>query len=292
MWVHHCSALTQHTIECSILTPTLPISAPNLRTRTLTLLLAVPGVDRIYLYDHNSTERMSRQVQDYIDSGYVVYHHFTGHHKRFVSGFSSTLERFRQTAQGYAYGRCVRSHSKQHTFMGFIDLDEFLVVRNLSLTGVNQFLQRYEDYGGVSVHWRVVGSSGVRERPSAPVVQSYTQCMPMAFHLHKQFKTFVNTGFGPVMQNPHRPFFSVDRPNAFLVDERFQRIKKGLTNRNTQEWMAVYHYVTKSWEDFSAKLKRGGGAGVTRVQSFFDNINRRANVTCLDAITSSQKYCK
>ncbi len=66
------------------------------------------GFSRIYMYDHGSKQRMSEQVADHIASGFVQYNYFEGHHKKFKSGFSSSLERFSRTAQGYAYKQCIK----------------------------------------------------------------------------------------------------------------------------------------------------------------------------------------
>ena len=37
--------------------------------------------------------------------------------------------------------------------------------------------------------------------------------------------------------------------------------------------ISIYHYVTKSREEFEAKLKRGGGAGVTRPKGLYDEVS-------------------
>ena len=36
--------------------------------------------------------------------------------------------------------------------------------------------------------------------------------------------------------------------------------------------VAVYHYVSKSLEDFETKVLRGGGAGITRDREYFDQV--------------------
>ena len=38
--------------------------------------------------------------------------------------------------------------------------------------------------------------------------------------------------------------------------------------------VSVYHYVTKSREDFEAKVLRGGGAGVSRTMEYFDKVRQ------------------
>lgn len=51
--------------------------------------------------------------------------------------------------------------------MGFIDHDEFLVIRDPSAADLPSLLQRYEGkYGGIGVNWRLFGSSGQEQKPS------------------------------------------------------------------------------------------------------------------------------
>jgi len=34
------------------------------------------------------------------------------------------------TEQGYAYAKCLKDHSSENSFLGFIDTDEFLVIND------------------------------------------------------------------------------------------------------------------------------------------------------------------
>ena len=38
--------------------------------------------------------------------------------------------------------------------------------------------------------------------------------------------------------------------------------------------ISVYHYVTRSREDFEAKIEKGGGAGIKRKKEMFDEVGR------------------
>ncbi len=54
--------------------------------------------------------------------------------------------------------------------------------------------------------------------------------------------------------------------------------------------MAVYHYVTRSREDFEAKSRRGGGAGVGRPLKFFDDFNAHATLECTAAKRAAVEF--
>mmetsp|Transcript_34684 Transcript_34684/g.77116 ORF Transcript_34684/g.77116 Transcript_34684/m.77116 type:complete len:198 (-) Transcript_34684:169-762(-) len=169
---------------------------------------------------------MSEDLRDLLDSppqgggGGLTYEYFEGHHKRYSGGFSATLSRFNRTAQGYAYWRCLQQYSSLHTFIGFIDLDEFLVVADSKASSLDDVLREYEGYGGVSFHWRAITSSGHDKRPDGGVVDAYTSCLAPHHHVHRQIKTFVNTRFKPLMISPHRALFGDQAAQAM---ERGQR---------------------------------------------------------------------
>ncbi|GAX84159.1 hypothetical protein CEUSTIGMA_g11582.t1 [Chlamydomonas eustigma] len=170
------------------------------------------GVDVIYLYDHESEPPLK---QDLIandasrwENHRVQIQRLQGHHKRFESfpAFPS-LERFIMTAQGYAYWQCLHNYGRSHTFMGFLDIDEFIAVTDTEASGINDILCEYERYGGLSIYWRVLGSSGHDARPNSSVLDSYTSCLPHMRRKNRQVKSFVNTKFMPIMHSPHEAVF-------------------------------------------------------------------------------------
>lgn len=235
---------------------------------------------------------MSEQVGDHIASGFVQYNYFEGHHKKFKSGFASSLERFSRTAQGYAYKQCIKHHKANHTFLGFIDFDEFLVFMDPNVTSAEQLLRPYEAYGGVSFHWILAGPNNHTSRPAAGVVDSYTSCLRKDIINHRQFKTFVNTRHSPRMSSPHRAIFrKLKGGRGYLVNEDKSKIKRGFKNIPTHHVAAVYHYVTKSWEDYEAKLRRGGGAGITRDAAFFHYIQKKAVLNCSEPRAMRDRMC-
>ncbi len=76
-------------------------------------------------------------------------------------------------------------------WLGFIDVDEFIVVKPNVTQGkleyapdLFQFLQPYQDAGGLVVNWRMFGSSGHRSRPHQPVTQAYTKAFPESHPEH------------------------------------------------------------------------------------------------------------
>eukprot|EP00798_Chlamydomonas_sp_ICE-L_P017857 gene17855-24244_t len=99
--------------------------------------------------------------------------------------------------------------------MGFIDIDEFIVIHERQIQGINQLLRR---------------------------------CTPKNHKYNTQFKTFVNTAYGPTMYSPHRAHFSSLWGNNYLVNELRQAIPRGRNLNSTHTLASVYHYSTKSRE--------------------------------------------
>ena len=157
---------------------------------------------------------------------------------------------------------------------------------------VDDLLRDYEKHPGLSVYWVTLGSSGHKVRPRGWVTGSYTKCTPDSSFYNTQFKTFANTAFKPTMYSPHRAVFATGgQDDPYMVNELFQRIARGRNKNSTHERAAVYHYATKSREEFLKKLKRGGGAGVTRPRNYLAVLDKACTRTCDGAIKTYERFC-
>ncbi|PNH00036.1 hypothetical protein TSOC_014162, partial [Tetrabaena socialis] len=111
-----------------------------------------------------------------------------------------------------------------------------------------------------------------------------------------QFKTFANTRFRPTMYSPHRAIFDSPPDPAtglepYMVDEAHRRIARGRNKNSTHVRAAVFHYVVKSLEDFTEKMRRGGGAGVTRPKYYFKLIDSYCKAQCDGAVRTRERFC-
>ena len=80
-------------------------------------------------------------------------------------------------------------------------------------------------------------------------------------------------------------------PRRHLVDENEEPIASGRNKESSHIHASVYHYVTKSRQDFNEKMARGGGAGVTRQRSYLDRINQGCTETCYEAPLLYARLC-
>jgi hypothetical protein len=89
-----------------------------------------------------------------------------------------------------------------------------------------------------------------------------------------------------------RPPYSTITPDSCLKEatlvQKFEDFDKccswmpGALNRSpTVERIALFHYATKSWEDFSSKMKRGSGMSKsTKTLSYFQQLEQCAPNDC------------
>jgi len=86
------------------------------------------GVSRFYLYDHNSTDDTHETLKPYIDTGTVVWHNWS----------------FVGYPQKEAHTHCTHRYAHQTTWLGLLDVDEFVVrARQLSCPRARTFTQNH-----------------------------------------------------------------------------------------------------------------------------------------------------
>src|SRR5690242_1422939 len=71
------------------------------------------GVNKIYMFDHNSSEPFLNEIYPYVQSGLVEYRFVVNQTRHFLNPI---------------YRKCLNDFGHLHTWMAFIDVDEFIVV--------------------------------------------------------------------------------------------------------------------------------------------------------------------
>jgi len=218
------------------------------------------GVDVFYVADNDSNPPMAGGIVDMLQSGVVQYLYL-----------SSTYSDVKPDPQMFFYGKCMREKGHLHQWMGFFDEDEFIVTRGGS--SVPQVLQRYEQYGGLTLNWRVFGSSGHLTRPTGGVLSNYHSC---ARHYH--VKSFVQPSKTQSTRNPHvfnylDGFHAVDTlGNVVDSPDNLGNATDGMPSKDLYSVMYLNHYILKSRAEFEEKVKRGGGDGNHRDMGLFDGV--------------------
>jgi hypothetical protein len=148
---------------------------------------------------------------------------------------------------------------------------------------LDTFLRPYEDYGGLGVNWVPFGSSGVELRPENGVLSSYTRCLKKG---SRGIKSIVMVNNTKTYANAHRFEY---KGQYFAVDVDFKKINLSDTIQPLVDKIALHHYMTRSYEDFTMKQIRGGGMGKLRNTTEFEQYEVMSKDNCTDAVESGQQ---
>lgn len=184
---------------------------------------------------------------------------------------------------------------ERHRFVGFWDVDEFLVPLDPGITSLPSFLARYEAYGGLAVNWRTVGPSGHDHPPQSGTLESYQRCTPWDWPDNAGIKTIVNTRLAlHPTTDPHSFVYS---DAAHAVDAERRRVEGTRNEAMGEAWLherrapalALYHYVTKSREEYREKMRRGSAMGNRKDEAFFERVRAAADVACPEAVAACRR---
>ena len=103
------------------------------------------GVEKFFIYDNESADNTRVILQPYIDTNLVEYCYFPG-----------------KKMQLKAYANCVRKHKRHTKYLGFLDIDEFIVpIKHITIP---DYLRSLGRFSGVQINWLVYGSGGAKKR--------------------------------------------------------------------------------------------------------------------------------
>jgi glycosyl transferase family 92 len=197
------------------------------------------GVERFFLYDHESTDSSRDVLAPYVEDGTVEVHDWPI-----------------QPGQQEAFEDCAERHRFDCRWIAFIDIDEFL----FSAVGpLPEALRDFEQWPGVVVNRPTYGSSGHETRPPGLAIESYL----LRSNVGRRSvisKTVARPEF--LVGCPH--LHNWDYTEGHAVDElrRPAPFAKGLSS--SFETVRLNHYWTRSRHECEGKL-----ATPTAVQETF-----------------------
>lgn len=132
------------------------------------------GIDHFFFYDNNSTDGYEKVIQPYIDRGII------------------TLVKWpKKHSQVEAYEDCIRRFRKESDWIGFIDVDEFVVP--VATKSFPEFLDKFSRKPAVLIYWRFFGSGGMIQRDlNRLVIEDFTVASEK---LYSKGKCFYNTHY-------------------------------------------------------------------------------------------------
>ncbi|KAG2491927.1 hypothetical protein HYH03_009662 [Edaphochlamys debaryana] len=243
---------------------------------------ALLGVGRFMLFDYNSSQPVFTSLEPYVRSGLVdVFFHSSHHHAG--AGYP-------QSSQAFAYEQCIRMGKMRHTWMAFIDADEYIFVKGNDCPSLPAILPQYESFGALGLNWVFFASSGHKTRPAAGNLMSYTQCLPRTHGACTHVKSIVNM----------RYVFGLNwSPHHFTLSEGKQQVNE-LKLPFEGPWskpasyakIMLYHYFTRSQEEFERKTQRGSAtARQAKNMGDFMLYNDAATENCTDALRFWLRCC-
>ena len=170
--------------------------------------------------------------------------------------------------------------------MAFIDADEFFEFRDGSKS-INDFLKDYEYAGAVHTDYEIYGADKQERKTEVPVQKRFK----------KVFKK--ENGFGKIIVQPARVgnmriHFAHFYKGSYTVNDNHKRAgDAGFFNRTGQkERLVLKHYITKSYEEWCNKIKRGtcDPSYSRKYRDFFKYNRDMEHLRDEDMIAEVQKY--
>lgn len=189
------------------------------------------GFEHILIYDNNSKIPLKNTLREFIEN-------------RLVTVIDFPLTKAQQLS---AYIHALKEWANRTVWMGFIDLDEFIVP--LERSDIRDFLDPYVQYGGLGANWTMFGSNNHISRPNGGIIQNYTQSLGPAGHI----KSIVRPS---VTKRPISAHHFIFEDNYYCVNEDEIPILNFHTYPLANK-IRINHYYYKSQQDWEAKMERG-----------------------------------
>lgn len=203
----------------------------------------IVGIDHFYMYNNNSDDNFREILAPYIEEGIVT-----------------LVEWPKNQAQMEAYHDCVSNFASETKWLGFIDIDEFVVPK--STNDVYSFLKKFEkNRPAVMIYWKMFGSSGMLDRDMESLVTNdLTVCWPKYSNMGK---CFLNTKYqiDTSSRNSILHHFLWTRKGKIALPPVNLFDKVCLSNRQLAKCkdfpIQINHYFSKTYEEYRLKKAKG-----------------------------------
>lgn len=201
------------------------------------------GVEHFYLYNNLSDDNYMDILRPYIEDGTVT-----------------LVDWPTPQSQMQAYSDCVERFSHEANWIGFIDLDEFIVPNICD--NINEVLKPFEKKRPVViVYWKLFGTSGLLDRDkNSLVTESFYSCWRKQTNIGK---LFFNTAYNyaedlEINKSPH---YRKAKYKGIILSpvNVFDEVVSCGIHKATSELPTVQinHYFTKSYKEYAQKRSRG-----------------------------------
>lgn len=203
----------------------------------------IVGVEHFYMYNNNSTDNYLEILRPYIENGKVT-----------------LIDWPFQQGQMKAYIDCIDNRRNEVNWIGFIDLDEFIVPNQDN--NIYKFLRQFNNRPALKLYWQLFGTSGKIDRNrNGLVTEDFTVCWNKYDEVGK---CFYNTmyDFNPQFKwngGFHHGLWAnwkgISLPPVNCFDAICQR---GFEKVSQMEFpIQLNHYYTKSYREYIEKASKG-----------------------------------
>lgn len=192
------------------------------------------GVESFIIYDNESSVPIRETLAPFLRDGFLTVVEIPG-----------------QNMQIQAYNHALSEFGNTTRWMGFIDLDEYIVPQTTD--DLRHLLTDYEAHAGLAVNWVMYGSGGHVKRPHGLMIENYTRRLPLDYRENHHIKSIVKPACTLRALSPHsfayREGCCAVNPDHMPVSSPFSPV--------CADKIRINHYFFRSQEEFEEKIKRG-----------------------------------
>ena len=218
------------------------------------------GVERIFIYDNDSTDNMKSCIQDFIDSGFVEYQPIHG-----------------QCRQMDAYNHALQHHGRKCKYMAFIDCDEFLtpLEENRTLVEIlDDFFSLYPKAGALAVNWCMFGSSRLEDKPEGMLIENFLWRADIGKQGTNVVKSIIRPTMTLYFDNPHYAVYSFGYKAYDIYGHCVEAWNNDISDYSD---IKINHYFTKSKMQWIKRRSMGkadlGSKDQRTLQAFYNHAN-------------------
>jgi hypothetical protein len=187
------------------------------------------GIDHFFFYEKLSKDNYREALAPFIARGLVT----------LADAWPA------ETMSPSAECDCVLKAIGRFEWIGFIDADEFVVIKDGRSIG--EFLADFKEYPAVALHWQIFGSNGHKSRASGPVIKEYSRRESQP-NMH--VKCFVRPDRVANYRNSHSWYYlGMQR----AVNENGKSVYGSVSFPPTAEQAWINHYHHKSDQEYFEK---------------------------------------
>ena len=235
----------------------------------------VQGVEHFYLYNNNSTDNFQKVLQPYVDANEVTLIDWNFDYN------PGQTEDWGKIQTG-AYSHCLEKFGDISDWIAFLDADEYLFCP----TGetLPQFLERYQDYGGVCANWLVFGTSGIEDIPeNSLMIEHLVHCGNYDCTI---VKSIAQPKYVKTITNPH---FLIYKEGSYAVDSLFRVVPDAISKEPCLDSIRINHYWTRTEKYFRevkvpSRMRRRSNETLASLKKLADNKNANTDFSILQFV--------